>query len=120
MMVMGVAMAGVWTRDIIRADQLDISAGRLRARDPQAGTFLLPHWIAEYGTAAALLAGAIGLLIDADWGRSLAFVALGTLVYTSVNSLGWALADPTRFPYAVPMAFGAVGSLAAIIGLFIV
>jgi len=120
MVVMGVAMAGIWTRDIISGHQLDIAAGRWRARDPQARTVMLPHWIAEYGTAASLVAGAVGLLIDAGWGSSLAFVALGALVYTSVNSLGWALAERARLPYAVPMLIGAIGGLAVITGLFVV
>ena len=120
MIAMGVAMAGIWTRDIISAEQLDISNGRFRARDPAAGTLMLPHWIAEYGAAASLLAGAIGLLIDAGWGRSLSLVALGALLYTSTNSLGWALAERSRYPYAVPMAIGVVGGLAAVIGLFVV
>ena len=120
MILMGVAMTGIWTRDIFSAEQLNISAGRWKARDPETGTLMLPHWIAEYGTAGALIVGAVGLLIDADWGKPLAFVAVGALVYTSINSLGWALAEQTRRPYAVPMAIGAVGGLAAIIGLFLV
>jgi len=118
-MVMGGAVAGVWTRDIIRADQLEISAGRLRARDPQAETLMLPHWIAEYATAALLVVAAGGLWADADWGEPLALVALGALIYTSINSLGWALADRVRRPYAIPMTVGAVGGLAAVIGLFV-
>ena len=69
MAVMGLGIAGVWTRDIVAADQLDIAAGRLRAREPGAGSFLLPHWIAEFGTAGLLLAGSIGLLAEAGRAR---------------------------------------------------
>lgn len=119
MLVMGVSMAGIWTRDIIRAHQLDISSGRFRARDPRAGTLMLPHWIAEYGTAITLVVGGVGLLVEAGWGRLLSLVALGALVYTSTNSLGWALAERTRHPYAIPMAIGALGGLASIIGLLV-
>ena len=119
MAVMGFGIAGIWTRDIVAAEQLDVTAGRLRAREPGAGSLLLPHWIAEFGTAGALLAGAIGLLTEAGWGRPLSFVALGALVYTSTNSLGWALAERTRLPYAAPMTFGSIGGLAAIVGLFV-
>jgi hypothetical protein len=120
MAVMGLGIAGVWTRDIVAADQLDIAAGRLRAREPGAGSFLLPHWIAEFGTAGLLLAGSIGLLAEAGWALALSLVALGALVYTSTNSLGWALAERARLPYAAPMAMGAVGGVAAIIGLFVI
>lgn len=119
MAVMGVAVAGVWTRDIVSGDRLELSSGRLLAREPDARSLLLPHWIAEYGTAGALLTGAVGLLTGSAWGRSLALVALGALVYTSTNSLGWALAQRARFPYAVPMAIGAAGGLAALVGLFV-
>ncbi len=119
MAVMGLGIAWIWTRDIITAERLDISAGRLRGREPGAGSLLLPHWIAEFGTAGLLLMGSIGLLVEAGWGRSLSFVALGALVYTSTNSLGWALAERERLPYAVPMVAGTAGGIAAIVGLFI-
>jgi hypothetical protein len=117
MLFMGAAMGLVWTRDIISAEQLDISDGRWRARDPESGTLMVPHWIAEYGTVAALVAGAVGLLTEGSWGEPLSLVALGALVYTSTNSLGWALADRARLPYVVPMLAGLFGGLAAVIGL---
>jgi len=117
MAVMGVAIAGIWTRDIITAEQLDITAGRIRARDPHAGTLMLPHWIAEYATAISLLAGAAGLLAGAAWATPLGLVALGALVYTSINSLGWVLAERARTLYGVPMVVGAIGGLAGIIVL---
>ena len=117
MLVMGVGIGSIWTRDIISAEQLEVSRSRWRARDPQSGSLMLPHWIAEYGTATGLVAAAVGLFIDAGWGRPLALVALGALVYTSINSLGWARAERARLPYAVPMAVGVLGGLVAIIVL---
>jgi hypothetical protein len=56
----------------------------------------------------------VGLVVRAGWARSLALVALGAPVYTSVNSLGWALARSERYGYAVPMLAGAIGGLLAI------
>ena len=53
MLAMGVAIATVWTRDIVAGMQVDLSDGFFRARD-DAGTLFWPHWIAEYGTAAGL------------------------------------------------------------------
>ena len=41
-------------------------------------------------------------------------VALGALAYSSLNSLGWALAERARFAYAVPMVVGLVGALVSI------
>ncbi len=38
---------------------------------------------------------------------------LGALAYTSLNSLGWVLADRTRHAYAVPMVVGLAGALIA-------
>jgi hypothetical protein len=64
MIVMGAAIAGVWTRDILRGEQVDVSQGLLAARDPDSGTLLWPHWLAEYATAGALVAAAVGLLLD--------------------------------------------------------
>lgn len=78
----------------------------------------MPHWVAEYGTALTLLIGASGLLFDWNAGRSVALVALGGLAYTSVNSLGWVLADRSRLPYGVPMLAGLVGALISIIIIF--
>ena len=114
MLAMGVAIAAVWTRDIVAGMQVDLSAGFFRARDDAAGTLFWPHWIAEYGTAAALVAGAIGLLLGALWGEPVSFAALGALLYTSANSLGWAWARPERRPYAIPMLVGVVGGAGAL------
>jgi hypothetical protein len=118
-LVMAAGIAGIWTMDILRSPEIDRSAGLLRARDPSNGTLFVPHWIAEYGTAAALLVGGIGLLLAADWAPMLALVALGALVYTSTNSLGWALARSERRPYAVPMLVGAVGGVLSIAALLV-
>lgn len=118
MALMGAGIAAVWTRDILRGTQFDRSAGLLRAREPD-GALLLPHWVAEYGTAAALLTGAAGLLTDTGWAVPLSAAALGATFYTSVNSLGWVLADPGRRAYAVPMLVGVLGSLVCLLMLFL-
>ena len=115
MLVMGIGMGVIWARDIVRGEQLEISGGRWRARDPQSGSLMLPHWIAEYGTVGVLVTGAVGLLTESSWGEPLSLVALGALVYTSTNSLGWALAERARLPYAVPMLVGVLGGLTALI-----
>lgn len=108
--LMGLGIAGVWTLDLLRNPKIDLSRGVFAARNDE-GSLFWPHWLAEYGTAAALLAGAGGLLAQAGWGRPLGLVALGALVYTSTNSLGWSLAAPERRPYAVPMIVGLLGGV---------
>ena len=67
MLVMAAGIAGVWTVDIVRSPEIDRSRGLLRARTAAEGTVLLPHWLAEYGTAALLVAGGVGLLTETDW-----------------------------------------------------
>jgi hypothetical protein len=120
MILMGVGIGAVWTLDITRrSPEVDWSAGLFRARTASDGTPLLPHWIAEYGTAAALVTGAIGLVTEQGWGTFLALAALGALVYTSVNSLGWTLARPERRAYAAPMLLGAAGGVLSIAALLV-
>jgi hypothetical protein len=119
MVVMGVSIAGIWTRDIVAGEQVDLSVGFFSARDPEAGTLFWPHWLAEYTTAAALLVGGIGLATDVWWSGPLAACALGALFSTSTNSLGWALARRERFAYAISMSFGLVVSLIGVIYLIV-
>lgn len=120
MILMGVSMAALWTRDIVAGEQVDLSAGFFRARDGADGSLLWPHWLAEYGTAAALIAGSVGLLAGTGWAEPVSFLALGGLLYTSTNSLGWAWARPERRPYSVPMLAGLLGGAVAVAVLFLV
>ncbi|MEA2001873.1 MAG: hypothetical protein U9N84_08325 [Actinomycetota bacterium] len=106
MIVMGLGIAGVWTRDIIAGTYSDLREGILRAGDPDSGSLFWPHWLAEYGTAIVLIIAAVGLLADTAWSRTLAAIGAGALFYTSTNSLGWSLAKPDRHPYAAPMVIG--------------
>jgi hypothetical protein len=120
MIVMGLAMIAIWTIDIVRSPEVDRSRGLLRSRDRSTGSLLVPHWLAEYGTATLLLIGGAGLLLGLAPGSWTWLVAtgLGALAYSSLNSLGWTLADRARFAYAAPMLIGLVGSIVAL-GLLI-
>lgn len=117
-LVMGAGIAGLWSADLVRG-RVDLSRGAARSRDVDSGSLLLPHWLAEFATAAVLLAGGVGLLLGLGWAVVLTAAGLGACAYTSVNSLGWALARPGRRPYAVPMLVGAVGSLLGVAGLLV-
>ncbi len=116
MLVMGAGIAGIWTIDIVRSPEVDRTRGILRARDRSNGSLLVPHWIAEYATALLLLAGAFGLLLATAPGAWswLVPIGLGALAYTSLNSLGWVLADRSRAAYGIPMAIGLIGAIASI------
>ena len=117
MLVMGVGMGAIWTIDIARSPEVDRTHGVLRARDRSTRSLLAPHWLAEYATAIVLLGGGIALLAGAAGGpwTWLIPAGLGALAYSSVNSLGWALADRARFAYAVPMAIGLIGAVLSLL-----
>ena len=116
MIVMGIGIAGWWTLDIRRSPEVDRTRGILRARDRSTGSLLVPHWMAEYATALLLVAGGIGLAFVTAPGAwsSVVPIGLGALAYTSLNSLGWVLADRSRAAYAIPMLIGLMGALASI------
>lgn len=117
MAAMGLAIGGIWTWDIARGRGVDISSGVFRSREPESDALFWPHWLAEYGTAASLIAAAIGRWFDTAWSPSLSLLALGALIYTSTNALGWAFADRSRYSYSAPMVAGAVGGLVAAVFL---
>jgi hypothetical protein len=113
MIVTSAGIAGIWAIDIGRSPEVDRARGLLRARDRSTGSLLVPHWLAEYGTAALLLVGGLGLVLGWDAGTWawIVPIALGGLAYTSLNSLGWVLADRARSAYGVPMAVGLAGAI---------
>jgi hypothetical protein len=110
----GLAMAGIWTVDISKGVLQD---GFWKSREGDDRLFW-PHLIAEYATAASLLAGAYGLYTAAPWGESAAFISLGALAYTATSNLSWSLAKKKRLSYAVPMLIGLSGSVVSIAILF--
>lgn len=112
MIVMGLGIGGVWTRDMLAGTYADIREGIFTARDPDSGSLFWPHWLAEYSTAILLLIAAVGLLADTTWSSTLAAIAAGALLYTSINSLSWSLAQPDRLLYAGPMIIGILTGLA--------
>jgi hypothetical protein len=116
MVVMGAGIAGIWTVDIVRSPEVDRTRGFLRSRDRSNGSLLVPHWIAEYATAFLLAVGGLGLALSARpgaWSWAIP-IGLGALAYTSLNSLGWVLADRSRAIYALPMTIGLLGAIASI------
>jgi hypothetical protein len=119
-LVMGVAMAAIWTLDIRAGRGFEASAGLIQAREVGTGSRLVWHWLAEYGTSATLIVAGLLLLMDAALGLPVAFIGLGALAYSACNSLSWALARPERRPYAFPMVVGLIGALVSIASLLAV
>lgn len=109
--VIGAAMAGVWARDIMSGHGYDAPEGLLRAREADSDDLMIWHWAAEFGTAFVLIAGAFLIMINAALAEPIMLLGLGGLMYTSTNSLGWALAAPERMPYVYPMGAGLIGGI---------
>jgi hypothetical protein len=115
MLVMAVGMSGMWTIDILRSLDIDRTRGFVRARD-RNGSVMLPHWLAEYGTAVMLFIGGLGLLLGWPAGAWAWLVpaGLGALAYTGLNSQAWVLADRSRTAYGIPIGVGFVGAVAGL------
>ena len=61
-----------------------------------------------------IVAFTLALIADARWAPVVAAAGTGALLYTSMNSLAWALARRERRTYAVPMLAGLVVGLVSI------
>ncbi len=113
-LTMGTAILVVWTVDFATRPDLRGNPFTLRER----GELMWPHLLAEGATAVGLLAGGYGQARGLPWGRTASLVALGSLAYTSLSSLGWAFSEPGREPYAVAMGAGLAGASASIVILW--
>ena len=115
MLLMGVGMVGIWLVEIVNGRF--IGQGKIFYWRNEAGDLMWPHLLAEFLTAVLLITGAIGLLIGKFWSFPVSLLAFGALIYTSINSLSWALSKRERIPYAIPMLIGLFGSI-IILALF--
>ena len=109
MLLMGMGIAGIWSADIA-SGKFRGQGGFFRWKN-DAGEPLWTHVVAEYLTAAGLMAAAAGTIAQAMWAVPLSLIFLGALAYTSLNSLGWAFAQKGRMGYAIPMITGLAGSI---------
>jgi peptidoglycan/LPS O-acetylase OafA/YrhL len=80
LLVVGVAIAGLWTLLLVTGQVPEVDEGRLD---------IWFHIAAELATAGMLIAAGTTLLRRRRHGRSLAAVAVGALAYTTVNSPGY-------------------------------
>ena len=118
MTVAGLGIISIWTVDLLKKEKVSLDEGLLYIRDRETGQYILPHLLAEYGTALLLLIAAVGLCRSTSWATRLSFLALGALIYTSLNSLSWVVTRRERLPYGIPMLFALAGALVSIILLF--
>jgi hypothetical protein len=78
--LVGFAMIGQWTFSLITKQVPEVKTEPFRIAFHLAGEFL---------TAVALIAGGLGLLTGAPWGRSTYLVSVGMLLYTVIVSPGY-------------------------------
>lgn len=81
-MVMGLGMLGFWAIAILGRTVPEITSG---------GTEIWFHIVAEVLTAVLLIAGGVGVLVDAvaTWSITLSALGLGMLAYTLIASPGY-------------------------------
>ncbi|MEW6032885.1 MAG: hypothetical protein AB1645_08405 [Bacillota bacterium] len=98
----GLFIAGYWVSFILQGG---MTGGLWTVEN---GTYLVFHQAAEVAAAVAAVAGGYGLLRGRPWGLSAALVALGALLYATINALGFSVyARPELFP-ALAATLGAV------------
>lgn len=106
LLITGIGIGTVWTLDIVSGKNVALNGNIFKARDKETDQLMWPHFLAEYGTAACAIVGAVGLYGDQPWAEPVTLVASGLITYTSVNSMAWVLSEKGRLVYAVPMMVG--------------
>jgi hypothetical protein len=90
----GGLMLAQWTFFLVRGQVPELQTEPLR---------IWFHLVAEFVTAIALIAGGLGLLLAAGWGRPLYLVAMGMLLYTVIVSPGY-YAQRGEWPFVAMFA----------------
>lgn len=80
LLVVGVSIAGLWTVLLATGQVPEVDEGRAD---------IWFHLVAELATAGVLVAAGVALLREHRAGRMLAGIAVGALLYTTVNSPGY-------------------------------
>jgi hypothetical protein len=97
MLVQGVSIIGMWGAFIYGG------VFRNGLRTVENNMYLGLHVLAEFMMGALLIAGSIGLLANCAWGRVVSAVGIGSVIYSTVNSM----ADTVRNkPNLTPILFG--------------
>ena len=105
--IVGLGMLGFWIVHIRNGGLPD------GLRSLESGGFIAFHIGAESLTGISCLVGGIALAMALPWGKVLALLACGMLLYTSINSLAW---KEVRNKPSVSMMF-IVPAVIAVIGI---
>jgi hypothetical protein len=77
----GVSILGMWSAYIFRGVFRD------GIRTVENNMYLGLHLLAEMVMGTLLIAGSIGVLLGRGWGRLVGLVGLGSVVYSTINSM---------------------------------
>lgn len=116
MFILGLGIFIIWITDILRG-KFNGQGNFFKWREGE--NMLWPHFFAEFITGGLLIIGAAGLFFIIEWSQNISLVGLGALIYSSINSSGWVLAEKIRIYYGIPMWIGLTGSIIAVIWLII-
>jgi hypothetical protein len=111
MMLAGTGIIFIWAADILSGKFSD-QGNILRWREGE--NLMWPHILAEYLTAAGLISGGTGLLIDWKYALPVSLVSLGAVIYSAINSSGWVLAVKSRIGYGIPIWITLAGAIASL------
>ncbi len=106
LLILGTGILIIWLADINNNPEVDLSQGFFKAREKDSNNIFWFHIAAELITGVLLISGGMIILLNERELFFLVYFSSGALFYTSLSSLGWALADRKRYPYAIPMLGG--------------
>ena len=78
--LIGIAMLCMWLLLLIKREVPDLKT---------KPTQIFFHLIAEFLTSIMLIIGGIGYLMNQPWGVALFFIAVGMVIYSTINAAGF-------------------------------
>ncbi|MCF8381364.1 MAG: hypothetical protein K9H49_17455 [Bacteroidales bacterium] len=116
MFLLGIGIFFIWIADMLKgkfAGQGNFFKWR------EGENMLWPHIFAEFLTAGLLILSAAGLFFTFIWALKLSLLSFGAVIYSSINSSAWVLAEKKRLPYGIPMWIGLTGSIISVLILIL-
>lgn len=78
--IIGITMLGMWFLLLIKREVPDLKT---------KPTQIFFHLVAEFLTAVMLIIGGIGFIMNQPWGMALFFIAIGMVIYSTINAAGF-------------------------------
>jgi len=73
-------MLGMWFLLLIKREVPDLKT---------KPTQIFFHLVAEFLTAVTLIIGGIGFIMNQPWGMAIFFIAIGMVIYSTINAAGF-------------------------------